>query len=333
MTLREIAEQYPHCPGKKVPPWALGCFRRQSITYYNGVVDQETEVWWLQSHGLTADLRIRPGLPDLKGKSYPSDCTVQELNTLIQVEGGLAETRWDGHLMSWENWTAFQLHDKWPEAGMLHRVGDCLIEFAPSGAYVEDWRLQPGSDGILVGLELIEESNCDTGEILYRGGGLIICGNHAALIRGRAEDIPPTLRLDEFPLDLLQVPEVRNAIFQFETSIASRSSEVEPYFIRHSTHPQRIGEVLLAEDGFEYEIHSNQIRQMFVENGIPRNRIFRIDTLETDVQISLETPVTSEGEEWFGRESSPLMPGQQAMKNNMERTMTHNLSPEPEIHL
>jgi len=46
-----------------------------------------------------------------------------------------------------------------------------LIEYAPSGAYVEDWRLQPSGDGPLIGMSLLEERDAKTGQVTHRGGG------------------------------------------------------------------------------------------------------------------------------------------------------------------
>jgi hypothetical protein len=97
---------------------------------------------------------------------------MSELLELAGTEGGLARTCWDGPLMSWSEWVSFQTHAKWPEAGRLERVGNCLIEFAPSGAYVEDWRAEPCGAGPLIGMWLLEEVERETGAVRHRGGGL-----------------------------------------------------------------------------------------------------------------------------------------------------------------
>ena len=46
---------------------------------------------------------------------------------------------------------------KFPELGEMRRVGECCLEFAPSGAYVEDWRMQPGTAGLAASLVLLAE--------------------------------------------------------------------------------------------------------------------------------------------------------------------------------
>jgi hypothetical protein len=187
MTLLEVAQRQLTLPNPAVPEWTMGCFRRRSITFYSGETDTETQVYWLQSGRLCADFRF--GLPG-------------------QVEAGVAEATWDGRQMRWSQWTALDDRDKWPEPGELRRVGNSLIEFAPSGAYVEDWRLQPHEPGMVAGLRLVDETDEATGQIVHSGGGLVVCGQHLALIRGGASftaaygvrqsdgAVSPVLRLD-----------------------------------------------------------------------------------------------------------------------------------------
>lgn len=182
--------------GPTVPRWALGCFRRRSITYFTGAVDESTEVIWMQSRGLTADFRRAPG--EVTRARGLQELSRSELLELARVEGGLARASWDGQLMSWSDWVSFQTHAKWPEAGRLSRVGNCLIELAPSGAYVEDWRFEPCGPGRLIGLSLIEEVELDTGAVRHRGGGLVVCGRHAAFIRGRPIEPPDAGRLVDY---------------------------------------------------------------------------------------------------------------------------------------
>jgi hypothetical protein len=260
--------------GPSVPDWTLGCFRRRSITFFDGRTDDATRVYWLQSRGLTADLRLSPGRPD----RALADCTAAERAALAEVEGGLAATRWDGELMSWSGWTAFQTRDKWPEPGILRRVGDCLIEHAPSGAYVEDWRLQPSAPGPLVGLRLVEERLGD--QVVHRGGGLIVCGDHAALVLGR-----PHLGAE--------------ALFAFEASYAVRRGG--ELVVVASTLPEREGQPLLPEDGFTLD------GDRVVQRIGPRQRLFTVDTLEARHTFRPETSATAEARAWLARESGTLL--------------------------
>ena len=99
----------------------------------------------------------------------------------------------------------------------MRRVGECCLEFAPSGAYVEDWRMQPGTAGIAASLVLLAEVRsapllpprlCRRGVCpsaawawrLVQDGAppervvqLVCCGDHACFTRGRpfAFDVAP----------------------------------------------------------------------------------------------------------------------------------------------
>ena len=301
MTLDELTRQGIADRPLRVPAWTLGCFRRRSITFYTGATDGHTHVLWLQSHGLTADLRLSPGRPALRGRETLDHCGDDELMALAQVEGGLAETAFDRAQMSWSNWTAFQLHDKWPEPALLHRVGDCLIEFAPSGAYVEDWRLQPSAPGPLIGLRLIEERDVARQEVRHRGGGLVLCGEHAALIRGRPAVLPAAERLEDLVRANLTNRDVLRAIFAFETSYAVGN------VVRHSTNPLREGKALLNLDGFSYDGASGLVLQKTVEEGVAIERRFAVDTLRSNFKTEPETSASSEAQDWLARERATLL--------------------------
>jgi hypothetical protein len=295
MNLDELAALGVASASPGVPPWTLGCFRRRSITFFNGATDSSTQVYWLQSPGLTADLRLYPGLPSRS--LPPEDLSPEELAALARNEGGLARTTWDGTTMAWSDWTSFQIHDRWPEAGILRRVGDCLIEHAPSGAYVEDWRLQPSPPGPLIALRLEEERDLATRAVLHRGGGLIVCGRHAALVRGRPAPLPRP------PADVVRTrdPALIRAVFSCEASYAQRASDDGPFTVVASTHPRREGHPLLPLDGFE-ATGAGQVVQRIA--GVERH--FTIDCLAANHPFPTATAATAEAQAWLARETDIL---------------------------
>jgi hypothetical protein len=199
-----------------------------------------------------------------------------------QFEGGSASTEWNGVSMRWSDWTALQLRDKWPEPGLLRRVGDCVIEFAPSGAYVEDWRLQPSRPGPVVGLRLIEERA--DGRVTHRGGALIVCGDHAALVRGRSAGTD---------------------LFACEASYATRDPASGDFTVALSTNPLREGQVIAVQDGFEFD--NQNVRQTVEENGEVRERIFTIDTLEPLHDFRISTEAGSGAAAWLESEAETLL--------------------------
>jgi len=280
------------CRDGGAPAWTLGCFKRRSITFFSGITDDSTQVYWLQTRGLTADLRLPAG------RRLAGDAAA--------IEGGLARARWDGQRMTWFDWTSFQLHDRWPEPGVLRRVGDCLIEHAPSGAYVEDWRFQPSATGLLLGLRLLEERDVDRHEVRHRGGGLVVCGQHAAFVRGRARSLPAGGRLADVLRDAGGDPSVLGAAFAFEASYARR----EPsggFTVVASTDPRRRGASLLQLDGFEIDPTDGGVVQRVREDGRGLERRFTLDTAVPDFEFRLDTFAAPEAHSWLAGEADALL--------------------------
>jgi hypothetical protein len=274
------------------PAWTLGCFKRRSITFFSGQADTTTQVYWLQTRGLTADLRLPAGRPNAGDPGA--------------VEGGLARSRWDGQRMTWSDWTSFQLHDRWPEPGVLRRVGECLIEHAPSGAYVEDWRYQPSPSGPLLGLRLVEEREVGAGQVRHRGGGLVVCGQHAAFVRGRARALPAGRTLAEVLRAADGDPSIIRDAFAFEASYARRDAS-GGFTVVASTDPTRKGAPLLSLAGFEVLPSQGGVVQRVREDGRDLERHFTLDTAEPDFEFRLETVAAPEAYTWLAEEAEALL--------------------------
>ncbi len=296
----------------RVPGWTLGCFKRRSITFFNGESDDSTLVIWLQSRGLTCDLRLAAERPRPSSREALADLPLVELRRLAEAEGGVSPTRLEPDAVSgvelsgtmyWPDWTAFQVHAKWPEPGNLRRVGDCLIEYAPSGAYVEDWRLQSSEAGPLVGLSLLEERDQASGELLHRGGGLVIAGEHALFVRGRAGVLPAAARLSELVERAAREPELLDTLFGFDASYARRDAAGR-YVVSASTLPWREGQPLLALGGFA--VRDGLVVQRARENGRAIERRFQIDTLEPSYEDWLATPAPAAAADWLASEATLL---------------------------
>jgi hypothetical protein len=324
VTLDELAavvRAAPAIPGAPVPGWTVGCWRRRSITYFTGASDLRTQVYWLQTRGLTADLRVAARRPPLPGRGGIDACTPAELLALLAaVEGGLAQTAFAGEQMSWQGWTSFQTHARWPEPGRLARVGDALIELAPSGAYVEDWRFQHSPAGPLVGLALLEERVIrphGPPEIRHRGGGLVVAGRHAAFVRGRARAIESQQRLPGWVAAQGDVTAALRAVFGCEISYGCRPggqsgeggerSEGDAYVVQLSTHPWREGQPLLALDGFEYDRANDRVIQRVTEEGLGLERVFAVDTLEAEVTFPHTTRPAATAAAWLDGEADALL--------------------------
>jgi hypothetical protein len=294
-------------PVARVQAWTLGCFQRRSITFFDGREEGRTQVVWLQSHGATADFRRPPGTPSLADRRDLLALGPAELRLLARVEGGFARSRHDGALMHWTDWVSFQTHARWPEPGRLARVGGCLIELAPSGAYVEDWRLQPGVDGPLIGLHLLEERDARTGEVLHAGGGLIVCGRHAACVRGRPAPLPEGTRLEQTLAAAAGDAAALARIFSFDAAYGVAAAGSDDYRVTLSTLPWREGEPVLSLEGFSYDAASGHVLQRAEQAGRSVERRFSVDTVQREPGIVATTDASADARRWFEQESESLL--------------------------
>jgi len=299
MRLDDLARAAPFARPLAVPSWTLGCFHRRSITYANGREDDSTRVIWIQSHGLTGDLRIPAARPDVRARGSLAGCTPEELAELAKGEGGVAQTSFRAGRMTWSKWVAFQPYDKWPEPGELRRVGPALVEFAPSGVYVEDWRLQPGSGGLLCGLRLVSEAPPD-GEHVPRDGGLVIAGDHAIFALARRERLPAHAPVHRQIAAVADPHRLAGAAFDAQAAYARRDPGAHDYRIVLGVDPFAEGRVL-ALNGFALAGEGMLLQTL--EDGAERR--WRVDTLRPDVVLPAAT--STQAAEWLSQEADTLL--------------------------
>jgi len=309
MNLRELLAAHASRAADGVPDWMLGFWKRYSISFANGQTDLRTHVCWLQSRNFTIDLRLPVAADQVPARplaEYPA----KELRVLADYEGWVAPSSWDGRALYWhEAEASLQWHNRWPEPALLQRVGNCMVEFAPSGAYVEDWRLQASAPGPLIGLRLREERQVGSGRMRHRGGGLIVCGDHAALVLGRAEAPEMASTLKSQALAAQGREELLAGLFGFETSVA-QGSLATGFAVTLSTCPGRVGQVLFAGEGFALQPGAtggaSLVRQRFQDEEGEWERVFVVDTLEAEVDFAQATPWPPEARAWFDREAATL---------------------------
>ncbi|TWE11092.1 hypothetical protein FB481_101590 [Pseudomonas sp. AG1028] len=302
MNLLELAARYPQRVEGSVPDWMLGHFRRRTISFADGRSDERTQVHWLQSRTFTIDLRL-PDAPALPMRAW-QDYTVAELRQLANHEGWVADSLWENGYLSWHGGVSLQMHNRWPEPAQLQRIGNCMIEFGTSGAYVEDWRLQ-ASSGPLIGLRLLEECDAETGEVLQRGGGLILCGEQLGWVQGRAvEPLEPGLQLRERVEQAQGDGEALALLLGCETSLAYADKQGR-YQVALSTQPARVGQSVVL-DGFDIPVAGRVCQHLLRADGRAVVRTFVIDTLELDWRADLTTSSTVDAQRWFAAERETL---------------------------
>lgn len=288
----------------RVPNWSLGTVRRQSITYATGPSDDQTRVYWVQAHAMTGDIRIHPQRPYLAADSRLEDLDHQTLIALASVEGGVAATSWSGGVMSWADWIGFQPYDKYPEPGILHRIGPCMIELAPSGIYVEDWRFQPSAPGLMAGLRLHSEIDA-SGRKYARSGGFVIAGDHAICAIARRNELPAGTRAQDFVRGSDDPVAALMRVFDCTVDYAVKAGD--EFKIICSTDPRREGTVMATLTGFaateDPEIFHQDIHE---KNGVS-TRVWAVDSLEHGVAFPLETFAPHERLAWLEAEADTLI--------------------------
>ena len=154
----------------ELPQYLMGSFRRKSITFFNGMTDEKTIVYWFQSKSFSIDLRLVDG----------------NNTSIYQRQGWIGDTIWDAktELLSWHIKHNYQNHVQWPEPAKLYQIGNCILEFSPSNAYVEDWR-QQANKGLFLGLRLFQMQHLASQEIITMDGGLIITDQQIAYAQSR----------------------------------------------------------------------------------------------------------------------------------------------------
>ena len=267
------------------PRRLLGAFRRKSITFCTGVTDEATVVYWFQSRSFTLDLRLPDGAA----------------TSVSDRQGWVGDTLWDEERqqMSWSIARSYQPRNQWPEPAELRFMGNSVLEFAPSGAYVEDWR-QQSFRGPLLGLRLLSLHDEDMGQDLPMDGGLIIAGNHVAYAQSRLPRLDAALRnaagLGQALTDRLLTPE---EIESYEVSVA-----LDGRTITHSTQGGRVGRQI-ASGTFALQPDGSVLLSRRVGGRRCRLR-FAIDIHLPDFTFDRQTEGASRTAEWMEKERSHL---------------------------
>lgn len=268
------------------PAHLLGAFRRKSITFCSGVTDETTIVYWFQSRSFTIDLR----LPD-------ADATPLALR-----QGWIGDTIWDAATreLFWQVSTSYQPRNQWPEPATFATIGNSLLEFAPSGAYVEDWR-QIAHAGPYLGLRLIEATDEATGSSRQMSGGLVLAGKHIAFACSRDPAVERIVAAHDDLEGALASDLVSEAdIESYEVSVALEDGTVD-----YSTDPGRRGQPILsapcelAPDG--------SVTVKHIVGGTRCVLRFAVDHYVPDHPFVRQTPCTPAALAWMERERSHLM--------------------------
>jgi hypothetical protein len=227
-----------------VPDLMFGCWRRAWIEFADGTRDDATTVVWLQTESQMTDVRIGVDHDGLRHRTGLGDCTIDQLRVLARADASSGYTECgpvvvdaDGVRTATTSWHTrghgvnFQPVSAFPEPGLMSWNDDAtiMIERAPSGAYVEEWRLVPGSRQHL-SVRQVDDTT------IYRAGPV------AVFVRDRRVAIPRPARLPELLDDCAGDRPMMEALLDCEFSVAELVDDT--WTITASTLPWREGEVL-----------------------------------------------------------------------------------------
>lgn len=267
------------------PRALLGAFRRKSITFCTGLTDERSVVFWFQSKTFTIDLRLPDGA----------------VTPVAARQGWIGDTQWDEQTrqMSWGVRTSYQPRNQWPEPASFSFIGNCVLEYAPSGAYVEDWR-QQCCRGPLVGLRLVSMLDGTTGQTVPMDGGLILAGEHAAYAQSRLPHLEHTIRnADSLQRALEDETATEREIESYEVSVALGGAA-----ITHSTRFEQLGrQVTSGEWAIDLD---GSITLAKLVDGVPCRLRFALDLCQKNVTFGGETATTSQARQWLQREREHL---------------------------
>ncbi|OBY75526.1 hypothetical protein [Acinetobacter gyllenbergii] len=264
-----------------LPRYLLGCFRRKSISFFNGMTDEKTIVYWFQSKSFSIDLRL-----------------IDANQTAVhERQGWIGDTLWDSEreLLSWQVHQNYQNHIQWPEPAKLYPIGNSILEFSPSHAYVEDWR-QQAQQGLLLGLRLFQMQNVATQQMIAMDGGLMISDQHMAYAQSRLPQQQKQLknsRIDHPENDL-------KAIESYEVSVALNGSS-----IGFSTISSRLQQSISLDD-FEIE-DANTLTQLKQIEGELYRLYFHVDIYQPDFVFNTTTATTTDTQQWLAAEQKHLL--------------------------
>ncbi|WP_151980099.1 hypothetical protein [Acinetobacter guerrae] len=270
----------------QLPTYLMGSFRRKSISFFNGLTDEKTTVYWFQSKSFSIDLRL----------SDPMYTPISER------QGWIGDTIWDSEkeLLSWNIRESYQPSIQWPEPAKLFPIGNCILEFAPSGAYVEDWR-QQSSSGLFCGLRLYQTEHLQSQQKFAMDGGLIIAGEHLAYVQSRLPFAQQQLENIFVLNDAIQNQQIDASLVEnYQVSIALNGQTIQ-----FSTQSCLVN-TTLDLDNFEMDNLGN-ITQIKEIEGVLYRLYFSLDMYQPDFQFELQTSTTASAQQWLDQEKSHLL--------------------------
>lgn len=209
-----------------VPERYLGVWQRTLLTTTRGVHDTTTQVYWLQTARLFADLRI----------PSPAPQSVRELLTQTGFAGvtEITEPAGSAELCQWHRAFEMQPPRASNDIGTMHfATSERVLEDGLDGSYHEVWQRLPDSIGRNWGQWLVAADG--------RQGCLLLAGDYFVFAASRHKPLP----LADSLLTLLEEGACPVHLLECELSFGRHHFGKQPWQIELSTITERIGQALL----------------------------------------------------------------------------------------
>lgn len=204
-----------------VPAEYRGLWRRRMLETPEHT-DRSTIVYWLQTGGLYADLRL------------PADRERDDPHALARQQGFAGLLKVDGNRLTWERWLDFQPPAA-PDVGRVHFEGEVLVEHGVYAKYHEEWERVQAADADSVALSL--EAELDVrGRQVDRRGVLVACGGYFLFALERRSALPAASHLGALLSNDRYTPEEKRTFLDCAIDFGAREPD-GVWRVRHSTLP------------------------------------------------------------------------------------------------
>lgn len=228
-----------------VPECYIGLWRRRMLQDAQGI-DTRTQVYWLQSGTLYADIRI------------PADRNAE--NGMARQQGFAGALEAEDSILTWRRWVDYQPSSAVADVGRMHFTRlDQMIEDGVHADYREIWeRIAPASlDRAAFALQM---EYADAGMPRRRAGVLVLVGEYFMFALDRLATLPAEASLAELMQRDDLNDELREELFACEISLGRRRGP-RPWEITLSTRPGHEGRSLFDIHGAWTQSHAHIYEQ------------------------------------------------------------------------
>lgn len=227
-----------------VPQQYLGVWQRKHLESAAGVYDS-SQVFWLQTPVLHADIRIPAVRPAFSDKTSLEDFSLVELKQLAGQKGFAGVTSVVGKTCLWLRHLDYQPRRDEHDIGYMEFNGTQLVETGLAKNYFEIWERLPESQGAAYAFQF-SETNAARHPDKAQAGILVVSGDYFIFVRDRVVVLPPALSLDVILSDATLSRQQCIELLDFEISFGRVTGGKSPWEIQLSTLPFREGPALFS---------------------------------------------------------------------------------------